>query len=219
MDKPTDRRPIVIAGPSGVGKGTLWTMLRDRHPNTFSLSISHTTRAPRTGEVRGVHYHYVTREEFKQLIDQDAFIEHAEFGGNLYGTSREATRPAVNKDDKIIVLDIDIEGVKQVKESHFNARYVFIKPPSTPSEKADEPEEDRMRRTLEKRLRGRASESEEQIKKRLDRALSEITYGIALDDGKYKHFDTVIENNELETAFKNLESWVYGPKEESTTAQ
>lgn len=161
LSLPTDHRPLVISGPSGVGKGTLYTLLRERHPDTFTLSVSHTTRAPRDGEAHGTHYYFVTHDAFGALADADGFVEHAQFSGNRYGTSKQtiADRTA---EGKVVVLDIEMEGVKQIKQSGMDARYVFIAPPSVEE--------------LEKRLRGRGTEKEESVQKRLNQAKLELEY-------------------------------------------
>lgn len=158
---PTDRRPLVISGPSGVGKGTLFALLRERHPDTFTLSVSHTTRAPREGESHGEHYYFVTHDDFTDLIAKDGFVEHAQFSGNRYGTSKQTIKDQTEK-GKVVVLDIEMEGVKQIKQSGMEARYVFVAPPSE-----DE---------LEKRLRGRGTEKEESVQKRLKQAKLELEY-------------------------------------------
>lgn len=152
---PPDRRPLVISGPSGVGKGTLFKLLFARHPETFTLSVSHTTRSPRAGEQDGVDYHFVTHAAFEDLIAKDGFVEHAQFGGNRYGTSKSTIREQTDK-GRVVLLDIEMEGVKQIKRSDIAARYVFVAPPS---------EEE-----LERRLRGRGTEKEESIQKRLTQA-------------------------------------------------
>ncbi|KFA60460.1 hypothetical protein S40285_08079 [Stachybotrys chlorohalonatus IBT 40285] len=188
MALPTDRRPIVISGPSGVGKGTLFKMLFQRHPEAFTFSISHTTRGPRPGEEHGVDYYYVSKEEFAELVAQDKFLEHAQFGSNFYGTSKMTISEQSAK-GKVVVLDIEMEGVKQVRKSGMDFRYVFIAPPS--------------RDELERRLRARGTETEASITQRLDRAAEELKFGQA-------GFDCVVTNDELETAYKELEGWVYG---------
>ncbi|TQN74619.1 Guanylate kinase, partial [Colletotrichum shisoi] len=182
---PSDRRPIVISGPSGVGKGTLYKLLFERHPDTFALSVSHTTRGPRPGETDGVDYHFVTREAFDDLVARDGFVEHAVFGSNAYGTSK-ATIEEQSAKGKVVVLDIEMEGVKQIKQSNFPARYVFIAPPSE-----DE---------LEKRLRGRGTEKEESIQKRLAQAKLELEF--SKTPGVH---DLVIVNDDLEKAYTTLE--------------
>ena len=105
---PPDHRPIVVSGPSGVGKGTLYNRLFERHPDCFCLSVSHTTRAPRPGEQDGVHYHFTTMEKFEELIAQDGFVEHAKFGGNRYGTSKMTIEEQTAK-GKVVLLDIEME--------------------------------------------------------------------------------------------------------------
>ncbi|GAD92899.1 hypothetical protein SMAC_01050 [Paecilomyces variotii No. 5] len=192
---PPDRRPIVISGPSGVGKGTLYKRLFEKHPDTFALSVSHTTRKPRPGEQEGVDYHYVTKEDFQDLISKDGFVEWAQFGDNLYGTSKSTIQEQSAK-GRVVVLDIEMEGVKQVQRSDIKARYVFIAPPS---------EEE-----LEKRLRGRATDAEGSILKRLAQAKLELEY--AKTPGVH---DKTIVNDDLEKAYKELEEWVYTPPSNS----
>ncbi|KAH6983111.1 guanylate kinase [Ilyonectria sp. MPI-CAGE-AT-0026] len=186
---PTDRRPIVISGPSGVGKGTLYKMLFDRHPDTFALSVSHTTRAPRPGESDAVDYHFVSMEAFEDLIAKDGFVEHAKFGGNRYGTSKMTIEQQSSK-GKLVVLDIEMEGVKQIKQSTISARYIFIAPPSTAA--------------LESRLRGRGTEKEESIQKRLAQAVNELEYSNT--PGIH---DIIIVNEDLETAYNTLDNFIY----------
>ncbi|KAK3487910.1 guanylate kinase [Neurospora hispaniola] len=197
---PPDRRPVVISGPSGVGKGTLFKLLFERHPDTFTLSVSHTTRGPRPGEKDGVDYHYVTKEAFEELKAKGGFVERynnnnqqrsrAQFGSNFYGTSK-ATIEEQSAKGKVVVLDIEMEGVKQIQASGFPARYVFIAPPS---------EEE-----LEKRLRGRGTDKEEDILKRLAQAKNELAFS------KTGVHDKIIVNEDLETAYKELEEFVYAP--------
>jgi hypothetical protein len=105
---PTDLRPIVISGPSGVGKGTLYKLLLERHPSIFATSVSHTTRDPRPGEKRGVDYYYITMAEFEKMIEEKAFVEHAKFGGNRYGTSKR-TIGELTASGRVVVLDIEME--------------------------------------------------------------------------------------------------------------
>ncbi|KPM44260.1 hypothetical protein AK830_g2265 [Neonectria ditissima] len=190
---PADRRPLVISGPSGVGKGTLYKMLFDRHPDTFALSVSHTTRAPRPGEADAVDYHFVSAEAFEDLVAKDGFVEHAKFGGNCYGTSKMTIEEQARK-GKAVVLDIEMEGVKQIKQSTISARYVFVAPPDTAA--------------LESRLRSRGTETEASIQKRLQQAVNELQY--AKTPGVH---DIVIINDDLETAYKTLEDFVYKPLE------
>ncbi|OAA57448.1 guanylate kinase [Niveomyces insectorum RCEF 264] len=211
MALPSDRRPIVISGPSGVGKGTLYNMLFERHPGVFCLSVSHTTRSPRAGEQNGQHYHFVNMAEFEDLIARDAFVEHAQFGGNRYGTSKQTVADQAAK-GRVVVLDIEMEGVKQIQAKNkrhqeaksgsggggggdnnddaWAARYVFIAPPSIA--------------VLEQRLRGRGTETEANVQKRLAQATRELEY--AQTPGVH---DKIIVNDDLETAYKELEAFVY----------
>lgn len=105
---PLDRRPIVISGPSGVGKGTLYKLLFKNHPDCFAVTVSHTTRQPRPGERDAVDYHFVSMQAFEDLIAQDGFVEHAKFGGNRYGTSKMTIEEQTKK-GKLVVLDIEME--------------------------------------------------------------------------------------------------------------
>ncbi|KAI0428120.1 guanylate kinase [Xylaria sp. FL1042] len=188
---PPDRRPLVISGPSGVGKGTLIGRLLKSHPDTFTLSVSHTTRKPRPGEAHGVDYFYVSMAEFEDLIAADGFVEHAQFGSNRYGTSKATIEEQTAK-GKVVVLDIEMEGVKQIRKSNIDARFVFIKPPTF---------ED-----LERRLRGRGTEDESSITKRLDQAKKELEYA----DTPGVH-DIIIVNDDLDATYKELEEYVYKP--------
>jgi len=159
---PTEsNRPLVISGPSGSGKSTLFMKLYEKYPGKFGFSISHTTRKPREGEKDGVSYFFVSREEFLKLVEQSAFIEHAEFSGNMYGTSLQAVR-SVGESGKICVLDIDQQGVRSIKKTDLNPIFVFIKPPSM--------------EILEQRLRDRNTETEESLQKRLSAVKAELEY-------------------------------------------
>ncbi|KAI0726759.1 guanylate kinase [Fomitopsis betulina] len=173
-------RPLVISGPSGVGKSTLLTRLFAEYPDKFGFSVSHTTRAPRPGEEDGKQYHFVTRDKFKQLLQEGAFIEHAEFSGNLYGTSSLAVRQVASAGRRCI-LDIEAQGVRQIKQTDLNPVYLFISPPSLTA--------------LRQRLRGRGTESEASAAKRLAMALKEIQYA------KEGVHDYVIVNDDLERAY------------------
>uniref|UniRef100_A0A7I4AC69 guanylate kinase n=1 Tax=Physcomitrium patens TaxID=3218 RepID=A0A7I4AC69_PHYPA len=139
---PEPPRPVVICGPSGVGKGTLIGKLMKDFLDKFGFSVSHTTRAPRIREIDGVHYHFASRPVMEQEIKEGKFLESAEVHGNLYGTSWAAVE-AVADAGKICILDIDVQGAQAVKKSALKATYIFIKPP------APEVKE------LERRLRGR----------------------------------------------------------------
>ncbi|XP_018405608.1 PREDICTED: guanylate kinase isoform X1 [Cyphomyrmex costatus] len=181
-------RPLVLCGPSGSGKSTLIKQLFDEFPDTFKFSVSHTTRMPRPGEEEGVHYYFTDKEKMQKQIENREFIETAVFSGNLYGTSKQAVED-VQRLGKICVLDIDIEGVKQIKRIDLNPFYVFIKPPSIVE--------------LEQRLKARNTETEESLKHRLLTAKSELEYGETPGN-----FDVVIENDNLEKAYEILRNFI-----------
>mmetsp|Transcript_33328 Transcript_33328/g.55962 ORF Transcript_33328/g.55962 Transcript_33328/m.55962 type:complete len:281 (+) Transcript_33328:78-920(+) len=176
--------PVVIAGPSGVGKGTLIGKLMSKFPSVFGFSVSHTTRSPREGEENGVHYNFVTKAEFEEAVEKGDFIEYAKVHTNYYGTSVMAGEK-VRAAGKVCILDIDIQGVQSVKKSSLDAKYVFIKPPSMLD--------------LEERLKGRGTETAEKIKIRLQNARDEIEYG----DGE-GNFDSVLVNDDLSKCFVSL---------------
>ncbi|KAL5357623.1 P-loop containing nucleoside triphosphate hydrolase protein [Aspergillus floccosus] len=189
---PQDLRPIVVSGPSGVGKGTLIQKLFDTHPGTFGFTVSHTTRKPRPGEVEGVAYFFVSPSEFSSLCAQGALVEHAYFSGNYYGTSKQTIEDQASK-GLIVVLDIEMQGIKQMKANpSIDARYVFIRPPSFEA--------------LEARLRARGTETEEDLQKRLTQAQVELDY--ADSQGAY---DKLIVNDNMDAAYRELEEFVFGP--------
>jgi guanylate kinase len=167
----------VITGPSGVGKGTLISGLLERCPG-MQLSVSATTRSPREGEVNGREYHFLSAGEFEERVRRGEFIEHAEYAGNRYGTLRsELERPAQG-----IVLEIDLQGARQVRETLPEATQIFIAPPTL--------------QDLELRLRGRASDSVEQIARRLEVAPTEMA--------AQEEFSRVVTNADLATALDEL---------------
>ena len=123
-------RPVIISGPSGVGKGTLVDMLIKQFPNDFGFSVSHTTRQPRPGETEGVHYHYTTRDRFLDDVKKGNFLEYAEVHGNLYGTNVSAVSDIRNS-RRVPLIEIDVQGCMQIfKKKPFDAQYVFVTPPS-----------------------------------------------------------------------------------------
>ncbi|KAG9312878.1 guanylate kinase [Chiua virens] len=188
-------RPLVVFGPSGVGKGTLLTRLFADLPDKFGFSVSHTTRHPRPGETDGIQYHFISRDSFKALLDENAFIEHAQFSSNYYGTSKQAIH-AVRKSGRRCILDIDSQGVKQVKKTDLNPVYLFIAPPNMA--------------TLRGRLRGRGTDSEDAIQKRLATSLAEIEY--ARESGTC---DYVIVNGDLDRAYASFKKLALGEHIES----
>ncbi|KAG5722167.1 Guanylate kinase [Termitomyces sp. T112] len=179
--RPDFLRPLVLFGPSGVGKSTLLTRLFAEFPDRFGFSVSHTTRSPRPGEVDGKQYHFVTAQRFRELRQQDAFIEHAEFSGNYYGTSFDTVR-SVQELGRRCILDIDAQGVRQIKNTNLDPVYLFISPPSLV--------------VLRSRLQQRGTETEAAVQKRLATALKEIEYA-----KQPNVHDFVIVNDELERAY------------------
>ncbi|KAJ9565274.1 hypothetical protein OSB04_001240 [Centaurea solstitialis] len=177
-------RPIVISGPSGVGKGTLINMLMKEFPSMFGFSVSHTTRAPREKEENGVHYHFTNRSVMEEEIKAGKFLEFAAVHGNLYGTSIEAVEIVADA-GKRCILDIDVQGARSVRASSLEAIFIFICPPSFEE--------------LEKRLRARGTETEEQIQKRLKNAKAELEEGTSSG-----LFDHILVNNDLEACYQQL---------------
>lgn len=177
-------RPIVISGPSGVGKGTLITMLMKEFPSMFGFSVSHTTRAPREKEENGVHYHFTNRNVMEEEIKAGKFLEFAAVHGNLYGTSVEAVEVVADA-GKRCILDIDVQGARSVRASSLEAIFIFICPPSFEE--------------LEKRLRARGTETEEQVQKRLRNAKAELEQGTSSG-----LFDHILVNDDLEACYERL---------------
>ena len=155
---------IVVSGPAGSGKGTVNAMLLERED--FAFSVSATTRAPRPGEVDGVNYHYITREEFLSRIDSGDMLEYTEYCGNFYGTPlREAEE--VMQSGKNLILEIEVEGARNVKAKYPDAVLVLLLPPSYSEQEA--------------RLRGRGTETEDKILLRLARAKEEVALADCYD--------------------------------------
>jgi guanylate kinase len=172
---------IVVTGPSGVGKGTLLRRLLECYPDRFLFSISATTRSPRAGEEHGREYFFWNRAEFEQKRDAGEFLEWAEYAGNLYGTPRQAIDQAIGS-GQIVLLEIELEGARQVARSFPSAERIFIAPPSM--------------EVLENRLRDRSTDSDEQIIKRLHHAQLEVAAA--------NEFDITIVNDDLEIAVQGL---------------
>ncbi|MCU1693798.1 MAG: Guanylate kinase [Frankiales bacterium] len=176
----TPARLTVLSGPSGVGKGSVIAVVRRRHPEVW-LSVSVTTRAPRPGEVDGVQYHFVSHEEFTRMVEEDALLEHASYAGNSYGTPRApveaqlaAGRPAL--------LEIELQGARQVRGTMPEAQLVFLKPPSFEE--------------LARRLKGRGTEDPERVLERLELAMTEMA--------AEAEFDVTVVNDDLEHAGDRL---------------
>ena len=174
-------RLTLITGPSGVGKGTLVQRLLAHHPQIW-LSISATTRSPRAGEVEGEHYFFLSREAFEQQVAEEGFLEWAEFAGNLYGTPRQPVEAQLAA-GRPVLLEIELEGARQVRRSFAAGFQIFVEPPSFAE--------------LERRIRGRGTDSEEAIGRRLERARVELAAA--------PEFDAVLVNGDLDAALAELE--------------
>ncbi len=172
----------IVSAPSGAGKSSLIQALLKTQPlYDTQVSVSHTTRAARPGEVHGEHYFFIDKAEFQEMIARDAFLEHAEVFGNYYGTSRE-TIEQVLATGVDIFLDIDWQGAAQIRQRMPQARSIFILPPS--------------KEELDRRLRGRGQDSEEVIARRMALAVAEMSH--------YAEYDYLIVNDDFDTALNDL---------------
>jgi guanylate kinase len=183
---------FVVAAPSGAGKSTLVNALLEREP-AISLSVSHTTRPPRVGETYGRHYYFVERAEFEREIAEGVFLEHAEVHGNLYGTSRTTVQKLLEQ-GRDVLLEIDWQGAEQIRRSKPDCVSVFILPPS--------------RAELERRLRGRGSDSAEVIERRLRNSRGEIAHA--------HEFDYILVNDAFDEALADLQAIVRAVRLRST---
>ena len=173
---------FIIAAPSGCGKTSLVESLIKGHEN-LHVSISHTTRIPRAGEINGTNYHFVSVCEFQKMAKEGEFVEHAEVFENLYGTSKELINDNL-KNNTDVILEIDWQGARQVKQNMPNAISIFILPPSKDA--------------LELRLRNRAQDDESTIKKRMLDAENQMSH--------YSEFDFLVINDDFNSALSDLES-------------
>ena len=188
-------RLYVIAAPSGAGKTSLLQALMRRRPGV-GFSISCTTRKPRQGEQDGKDYHFIAREEFERLVEAGEFIEHANVFGNLYGTRRSVVEAALAA-GRDLILEIDWQGARQVRERLPEAIQIFILPPS--------------RAELEARLKNRGSDSDEAIARRLGESVLEMSH--------WREFDYVIVNRDFDRALEELEAVFDGRGETSRRAR
>jgi guanylate kinase len=175
-------KTFIITGPSGVGKGTIINKLFEGRDDLY-FSVSATTRAPRPGEVDGVHYHFLSREQFQQWIAQGEFLEHAEFVDNCYGTPKKFVDQAM-AEGKDVILDIEVQGTEQIHALRPEVIRIFIAPPSWEE--------------LERRLVGRATEDAEKVRKRLAR--SRVEFPIA------KEFNYIVVNHTIEQAVGEIKA-------------
>ena len=174
------KKLIILTGPSGVGKGTVVKEILGKDKNIW-LSISATTREPRKGEKMGENYYFMNQEKFKEMIEQNLFLEWAQFAGNYYGTPLSSVNEKIKKGITVL-LEIEVEGAKQVKEKFPNSLSIFLLPPDIEE--------------LERRIRNRGTEKEEAIEKRLSRANYEISSS--------NKFDFALTNNDVNETAKRI---------------
>jgi len=196
----TTLKPLVVCGPSGVGKGTIIEKYMEKYGGSekFGFTVSHTTRKMRPGEIDGIHYHFTDIPSIKAAIERNEFLEFAEVHGNWYGTSLKSLSFVQDAENKLPLLDIDVQGVKNIKAwqknqdlgnnvpgpgllPHLEAKFIFIAPPSLD--------------VLKGRLVARGTETQESIDKRTNNAIAEVNY--SLEDG---HFDAIVVNDDLDQA-------------------
>lgn len=186
---------FIVSAPSGAGKSSLINALLARFNNNddLRLSVSHTTRAPRPGEVDHVSYHFVSEKEFKQLIERNAFYEYAKVFDHYYGTSREIVEEWLNN-GKDVLFDIDWQGARQLRTQNPQARSIFIVPPSI--------------KELKKRLENRGQDSSEVIAGRMQKVISELSH--------YDEYDHIIINDDFEMALLQMRSIIIASRAEYT---
>lgn len=177
---------FILSAPSGAGKSSLAKALVAANPQ-LAVSVSHTTRAPRPGEVAGVHYHFVDREEFARMVAAGEFLEHASVFDNFYGTTRAAVERLLAA-GKHVLLDIDWQGARRIKQQIPGTQGIFILPPSLAA--------------LEQRLRERKQDSDDTIARRMRGAIAEIRH--------YPEFDYVIVNDDFAAALADLQAIIAG---------
>ena len=173
---------IVVSGPSGTGKGTICKRLLEKNPDMF-LSVSATTRAPREGEEHGVHYYFMSEQEFFDNVKNEGMLEHAVFCENYYGTPKKIVDEMLNN-GRDVILEIEVQGAMKVRSKMPEGVYVFVVPPSM-----DE---------LKKRLSGRGTETQEVIEKRINTAIHEFGY--------IEKYNYILLNDDVESAVERLEA-------------
>ncbi|MBI5025744.1 MAG: guanylate kinase [Nitrospirae bacterium] len=191
MQKETKGKLFIISAPSGAGKTTLCQELSRIVPN-LKHSVSYTTRAARPGETNGAHYNFISERQFKKMVERGEFAEWAVVHGNLYGTAI-ADLEKMRKDGCDVILDIDTQGAAQIRRKFNDGIYIFILPPSIS--------------VLEERLKKRMSDSDLEIKRRLERAKEEIT--------RYPEYDFIVINDEFDNALDKLKSIVIAKRIET----
>lgn len=173
---------IVLSGPSGVGKGTVCSMLRKLAPELV-YSVSATTREPRTGETEGINYFFKSKEQFRSMIERDELLEYAEYVGNYYGTPRSFVNETIRA-GKDIILEIEVQGAMKVKERFPEGVFVFLMPPSLGE--------------LKNRIVNRGTETDDSIRNRLSVAADEIRL--------LEHYDYAVINDRVELACERIKS-------------
>ena len=174
------KKLIIITGPSGVGKGTVVNEILDKERNIW-LSISATTREPRKGEKEGINYYFLNKDKFKEMIENDLFLEWAEFAGNYYGTPLSSVNEKI-RSGFTVLLEIEVKGAKQIKEKFPNSISIFLLPPNNVE--------------LERRIRNRGTDNEKAIKERLKRASYEIS--------ESTQFDFAFTNHNVDETVKKI---------------
>ena len=182
---------LVISGPSGTGKGTIIERLMAQD-KSLVFSVSATTRAPRPGEQDGVHYHFMTVERYNELVNEGAFVEHAQVHGNYYGTLRSEVYTRLERGENV-VLDIDVQGALNVIASEKEKVSIFILPPSM--------------KVLRERLTGRGTETPEAIERRLHNAVWELS--------QKDHYEYKVINDDLDAAVRTLQAIIEAEKHSS----
>ena len=183
---------LVVSGPSGAGKGTICKAILDQN-DQITLSVSATTRKPRNGEVHGVNYFFLEKEEFTSMIEKGEFLEYAQIYDNFYGTPKSAIMETLDNGQDVI-LEIEMQGARQVKEVYPEGIFVFVLPPSLEE--------------LKNRIVGRGTETEEEIEKRFSCAFKEINQ---IDD-----YDYFIVNEDVEKSVRELEAIISSEKNKVT---
>jgi guanylate kinase len=183
---PTNRKLFIFSAASGTGKTSLAKALVESTPDV-AFSVSHTTRPPRPGEQHGAHYYYVTREEFDRMVAKGEFVEHATVFGNSYGTSKKAIEDQIQA-GKSVILDIDWQGARAIKQWQPEAVSIFILPPS--------------RAALRERLTNRKQDSQEIIDRRMREAVAEMSH--------YNEFDHLVVNDDFDAALADLKAILLG---------
>ena len=180
--------PLLIASPSGGGKGTLINRLLSDYPDIFKKAVSTTTRKIREGEKQGVDRYFVSVSEFQKLIHEDSFLEHAEFAGNFYGTTKKEFNDILHS-GKICMCEYDLQGIKTIHQKKIPCNFVFILPPSL--------------EILKERLKGRGSETEESLAKRLKIAEEEINFG-----NKSGIFQKIFVNDDFDKFYEEVKKYL-----------